>query len=126
MMTIRLLNRCLSFSTVFLKPSNNIKSSINLANEMKLLNDKKQFKKALAILDQHGTDNITTSSNFLITQALQACAHLGDLQRGKTIHNRITLRVKEDMYLSTTLVQMYSKFQQELPFFSFLIYFLRN
>ncbi|CAF2033059.1 unnamed protein product, partial [Rotaria magnacalcarata] len=82
-------------------------SSINLTNELKSLNDKKQFKKTLAILDQHDKNNITTPSNFLITQGLQACAQMGDLQRGKIIHNRIAHRVKDDIYLSTTLVQMY-------------------
>ncbi|CAF2132356.1 unnamed protein product [Rotaria magnacalcarata] len=106
-MTIRLLNRCSSLPSFFFKRLTNTQSSINLANEMKSLNDKKQFKKTLAILDQHGTTNITTLSNFAIIQALKACAHMRDLQRGKTIQNLIAFRTKNDMYVSSALIHMY-------------------
>ncbi|CAF5211470.1 unnamed protein product, partial [Rotaria magnacalcarata] len=80
-MATRLLSHCLPFPKVFLKRFSNIKSYINLGTEMKLLNDKKQFEKALALFDQHGINNILTLSNFTITQVLKACAHMGDLQR---------------------------------------------
>ncbi|CAF4375000.1 unnamed protein product, partial [Rotaria magnacalcarata] len=106
-MTTRLLNHCLSFPKLSLKRLNNIKSYINLGTEMKLLNDKKQFEKALAIFDQHGINNITTLSNFAITQVLKACAHTGDLQRGKIIHNLIASETKNDIYVSSTLIHMY-------------------
>ncbi|CAF5102107.1 unnamed protein product, partial [Rotaria magnacalcarata] len=74
---------------------------------MKLLNDKKQFKKALALFDQHGINNILTLSNFTITQVLKACAHMGDLQRGKIIHNLIASKTKNDIYVSSTLIHLY-------------------
>ncbi|CAF1356880.1 unnamed protein product [Rotaria magnacalcarata] len=106
-MTTRLLNHCLSFPKLSLKRLNNIKSYINLGTEMKLLNDKKQFEKALAIFDHHGINNITTLSNFAITQVLKACAHTGDLQRGKIIHNLIASETKTDIYVSSTLIHMY-------------------
>ncbi|CAF3975528.1 unnamed protein product [Rotaria magnacalcarata] len=74
---------------------------------MKLLNDKKQFEKALAIFDQHGINNITTLSNFAITEVLKACAHMRDIQRGKIIHNLIASETKNDIYVSSTLIHMY-------------------
>ncbi|CAM4844803.1 unnamed protein product [Rotaria magnacalcarata] len=74
---------------------------------MKLLNDKKQFEKALAIFDQYGISNILTLSNFTITQVLKACAHMGDLQRGKVIHNLIASKTENDIYVSSTLIHMY-------------------
>ncbi|CAF4168540.1 unnamed protein product, partial [Rotaria magnacalcarata] len=86
---------------------NNIKSYINLGTEMKLLNDKKQFEKALALFDQHGVNNILTLSNFTLTQVLKACAHVGDLQRGKIIHNLIASKTKNDIYVSSTLIHLY-------------------
>ncbi|CAF5183329.1 unnamed protein product, partial [Rotaria magnacalcarata] len=106
-MTTRLLNHWLSFPKVSLKRLNNTKSYINLGTKMKLLNDKKQFEKALAIFDQHGINNITTLSNFAITQVLKACAHMRDIQRGKIIHNLIASETKNDIYVSSTLIYMY-------------------
>ncbi|CAF5205866.1 unnamed protein product [Rotaria magnacalcarata] len=106
-MATRLLSLCLSSPKVFLKRFSNIKSYINLGTEMKLLNDKKQFKKALALFDQHGINNILTLSNFTITQVLKACAHMGDLQRGKIIHNLIASKTKNDIYVSSTLIHLY-------------------
>ncbi|CAF4330360.1 unnamed protein product [Rotaria magnacalcarata] len=106
-MTTRLLNHWLSFPKVSLKRLNNTKSYINLGTKMKLLNDKKQFEKALAIFDQHGINNITTLSNFAITQVLKACAHMRDVQRGKIIHNLIASETKNDIYVSSTLIHMY-------------------
>ncbi|CAF4245670.1 unnamed protein product [Rotaria magnacalcarata] len=106
-MTTRLLNHWLSFPKVSLKRLNNTKSYINLGTEMKLLNDKKQFEKALALFDQHGINNITTLSNFAITQVLKACAHMRDIQRGKIIHNLIASETKNDIYVSSTLIHMY-------------------
>ncbi|CAF1525912.1 unnamed protein product [Rotaria magnacalcarata] len=106
-MTTRLLNHWLSFPKISLKRLNNTKSYINLGTEMKLLNDKKQFEKALAIFDQHGINNITTLSNFAITEVLKACAHMRDIQRGKIIHNLIASETKNDIYVSSTLIHMY-------------------
>ncbi|CAF5119674.1 unnamed protein product, partial [Rotaria magnacalcarata] len=74
---------------------------------MKLLNDRKQFKKVLALFDQHGINNILKLSNFTITQVLKACAHMGDLQRGKIIHNLIASKTKNDIYISSTLIHLY-------------------
>ncbi|CAF1606549.1 unnamed protein product, partial [Rotaria magnacalcarata] len=106
-MATRLLSHCLPFPKVFLKRFSNIKSYINLGTEMKLLNDKKQFEKALALFDQHGVNNILTLSNFTLTQVLKACAHVGDLQRGKIIHNLIASKTKNDIYVSSTLIHLY-------------------
>ncbi|WCJ36371.1 Pentatricopeptide repeat (PPR) superfamily protein [Euphorbia peplus] len=48
--------------------------------------------------------------NFALVSALSACAQLGELERGKEIHNYIELnRIKIDSFLSTGLVDFYAK-----------------
>ncbi|CAF0889915.1 unnamed protein product [Adineta steineri] len=74
---------------------------------MKFLNDNKQFNKTLELFDKHRKSKIQTFSSFTITQALKACTHLGDLQRGKNIHHLISTHIKEDVYISTSLIHLY-------------------
>jgi len=111
-MSAKLLNHRLSLLTLFLKRSAIIRSDFDLGSQMKLLNDNKQFKKALELFDKYKKDNIETSSSWIITQALKACAHLEDLQRGSTIHHLISSRIKDDFYISASLIHLYSKFKR--------------
>ena len=83
---------------------------------MKSLNDNKQFKKALELFDKHKENKIKRLSSLIITQALKACTHLGELQRGKAIHHLISSRIKNDIYISASLIHLYSKFQMEIYF----------
>ena len=120
-MSTKLVNHRLSFLIVFLKRSVNIQSNFDLGKEMKLLNDNKQFKKALELFDKQKKNNIETFSSLTITQALKACAQLEDLQRGSTIHHLISSRIKDDSYILASLIHLYSKSKEE--FFFFLILF---
>jgi len=120
-MSVKLLNHRLSFLPLFLKRSVIIRSDFDLGSQMKLLNDNKQFKKALELFDKYKKDNIETSSSLIITQALKACAHLEDLQRGSTIHHLISSRIKDDFYISASLIHLYSKFKEEIFSLFFLI-----
>ena len=108
-MLIKLLNQRLSPLIVFLKRSVIVRSNFNLANEMKLLNDKKQFNKTLQLFDNYKKANTQTISSFIIIQALKACAHLRDIQYGSAIHHLISSRIKDDRYISASLIHMYSK-----------------
>ena len=108
-MLSKLLSQNLSVLTLILKRSAIVRSDFDLGSQMKLLNDNKQFKKALELFDKYKKDNIKTSTSFIITQALKACAHLKDLQRGSTIHHLISSRIKDDVYISASLIHLYSK-----------------
>ena len=79
---------------------------------MKMLIDKKQFRKALQLFDEHEkTNDIKISSSLTITQALKACTQIGDLQRGRMIHQLISSRVQDDSYILASLIHLYSEFR---------------
>jgi hypothetical protein len=94
-----------------MKRSMTLRSNFDLASQMKLLNDSKQFKKALELFDKYKENNIETCSNLSIIQALKACAQIGDLQRGSNIHHLISSRIKNDSYILTSLIHLYSNFR---------------
>jgi hypothetical protein len=50
-------------------------------------------------------------SSMIIAQALKTCTYLGDLQRGSNIHRQLPLNLKDDSYKSTSLIDLYSRFQ---------------
>ena len=92
--------RRLSPLIVFIKGSVIVRSNFNLANKMKLLNDKKQFNKTLELFDNYKKNNTEILSSFIITQVLKACTNLGDIQYGSTIHHLISSRIEDDSYIS--------------------------
>ncbi|CAF0744675.1 unnamed protein product [Adineta steineri] len=107
-MSIRLLNlRVLSSLFVFVKRSINVQTNFDLGKQMKLFNDKKQFNKTIELFDKQMKSNTKTFSSLIITQVLKACAHLEDIQRGKTIHQLISSRIKDDSYISASLIHLY-------------------
>ena len=106
---------------ITLKRSVIIQDKVDLGVEMKRLNDRKQFRKTLELFDKHKDNNIQTFSTFTITQTLKACAHLRDIQRGSTIHHLISSRVRDDLHVQVSLVNLYSKVQKN---FLRLIFFL--
>ncbi|KAI7986023.1 Pentatricopeptide repeat-containing protein [Camellia lanceoleosa] len=68
-----------------------------------------QFKEAIELFDQMvGLD--ICPDNIALVSALSACAQLGELEKGKTIHNFIEQKgIKKDAFLSTGLVDLYAK-----------------
>jgi hypothetical protein len=98
---------------VLVKRSAISQSDINLANQMKLFNDVKQFRKTLELFNNNKENyNINTCSSTIIIQALKACAQLGDLQSGSNIHHLISSRIKNDSYILVSLVNMHSEFKK--------------
>ncbi|CAF1145535.1 unnamed protein product [Adineta steineri] len=107
-MLTKILKYYSSSLVVSIKRSVTIQSNSHLSTQMKLLNDNKQFKKALALFDKHTKNNAEIFSSSIITQALKACTHLRDLERGKTIHRHlISSRTKNDLYTTTSLIHLY-------------------
>ncbi len=107
----KLLNHHLASTIIIVKRPVTIKSDFDLATQMKLLNDQKQFKKALELFDQYKNNKIETCSDHTINQALKACANIGDLQRGLTIHHMISCRTKKNLHILTSLIHLYSMFR---------------
>lgn len=79
---------------------------------MKSLNDKKEFKNAIQLFDKYKTNFPRRISKLVITQALKACAHLQDIKRGSDIHQLIPSSFQNDPFIRTSLIHLYSKFNQ--------------
>jgi hypothetical protein len=104
----RLIYNRLRSLTVVVKCSVTYRSDVDLAKEMKILNDNKQFEKALKLFDTYKEKDIKTISSFVITQALKACTQAGDIQRGLTISDLVSFQMKHDSYLLASLIHLYS------------------
>ncbi|CAM4770602.1 unnamed protein product [Rotaria magnacalcarata] len=94
--------------TVVAKRSANIQSiDSNLGDRMKMLNDNRQYLKTLELIDKH-KNHIETCSNWVIIQALKACSELRDIQRGSSIHDLVSSRLKHDPYIFPALIHFYN------------------
>jgi hypothetical protein len=95
----------------------NTRSAVHLGNEMKMLNDKKQFRQALHLFDTcRERDPEIMLSSMIITQALKACTHTRDLDRGVNIHRLVAARSREDTYILASLIHLYSKARRLISF----------
>ena len=86
------------------------RSDFTLANQMKIFNQTKQYENVLHLFDQYQKENSQPLSGVIITQALKACSQIADLHRGTTIHHLIPSNIKQDPYILTSLIHLYSKF----------------
>ena len=105
-------NRVLSSHIVFAKRSAMNRLDFDLGKQMKFFNDNKKFQKTLELFDKNKKNSIQAFSSLTVTQALKACAHLGDIEFGKAIHRLVPSRIKDDSYILASLIHLYSKFQE--------------
>ncbi|CAF5075778.1 unnamed protein product, partial [Rotaria sp. Silwood1] len=94
---IRIVGNCLSTN----------RSNINLGDQMKILNDTKQFESALELFNKYKDKNLDKCSNWIIIQALRACTNLRDIEHGSIIHNLISSRLKYDSYVLPAIIHFY-------------------
>lgn len=106
------------------KRSGIIQTKIDLGLKLKLLNEKEQYKEVLELFDKYKEKNIPKFSSLVIIEALKACTHLGELQRGLTIHQLLSSRMNNEVDIQMSLIDLYSKFQKIFHFLS--IIFLLN
>ncbi|UJR24035.1 hypothetical protein I4U23_027000 [Adineta vaga] len=78
---------------------------INVDIEMKKLNDRKEFVKALDLFDKHKQQTILTDR--ILVQAFKACTQLGYLERGQVIHKNLSNSSLKNSYIQTTLINFY-------------------
>ncbi|CAF4062496.1 unnamed protein product, partial [Rotaria magnacalcarata] len=113
--SIKFINYRVTSMKVFTKSSSTVQSKFELGNEMKSFNDKKQFKKALELFDKHMKNNIEVHSSLVITQALKACTHIKDVQRGSDIHRLISSRIQHDFHILASLLHFYRYIKNNMP-----------
>ncbi|CAF3997356.1 unnamed protein product, partial [Rotaria magnacalcarata] len=82
-------------------------NNVNIGDQMKILNDNKQYKKVLELFDAFNENNIDKCSNWIVIQALKACTQINDVQHGLKIHNLISSRLKHDPYVLPSLIHFY-------------------
>ncbi len=78
---------------------------VDIGIQMKQFNDTKQFNKAISLFNLHLKKQPTP---LIINQALKACIHLNDLQRGKIIHQGLSPFLLNNHFIRTNLIRLYS------------------
>lgn len=83
-------------------------SNINLETKMRKLNEQQEYSKALALFDQ--VNKFESPTDRILVQALNACAQLKSLERGRRIHRQLDDRSLNNDYIRSTLIHLYSAF----------------
>ncbi|CAK9186875.1 unnamed protein product [Ilex paraguariensis] len=69
-----------------------------------------QCKEAIELFDRMVAESRVAPDNIALVSSLSACAQLGELEKGKSIHRYIKRnRIRIDAFLSTGLVDLYAK-----------------
>ena len=108
-----LTNNYLRFIRLTTKRLAATQSNVNIGDQMKILNDNRNYRKALELFDRFKEKNIDKCSNWMIIQALKACTEIRDVQRGCQIHNLVASRLKSDPYVLPSLIHFHSKFIEQ-------------
>ena len=82
-------------------------SKLNVAAEMKKLNDQQRFHEALRLFDEQQPQQ---PDDLSINQALKACAKQRDFKRGLAIEKRIPVSSLQNHYVRSSLINFYSVF----------------
>ena len=85
---------------------NSIQTNAALGLRIKELNEKKQFENALSLFYTGKQDEM---GDLAINQALQACVHLRNFQRGSIIYKQLSSRSLKCHHIQTSLVQLFSE-----------------
>lgn len=90
-------------------------NSANIAEQMKQLNKQKQFHKTIEIFDSYARESNKSCSRMTVMQALKACAHLRDRQRGQEIHRALSKQIATtDPFIMLALIQLYSRWSDQM------------
>ena len=84
--------------------------TIDPGQQMKILNDKKQFKQTIELFEREAKKNKEQLTSFIIDQALKACIQMRDFRRGQDIHQLVQHRSSADSSLLKSLIYFYSMF----------------
>ena len=120
------LNNRLLFLIAVSKRSISIQPKFDLGIKMKSLNDKKQFKETIQLFDKYKGDHIKDFSSLIITQALKACSQLKYLEYGLNIHHHLPSHLKDNAYILSSLIHLYSKFYIEMFMYISLFFYISS
>lgn len=81
---------------------------IEFNNQLRQLNANKQYEKVIDLFENYAQQNIPT--DIAINQTLKACIELGDFKRGSDIHQRLSSQSKQNHFIQTNLIRVFSKF----------------
>ncbi|CAF1398302.1 unnamed protein product [Adineta ricciae] len=81
--------------------------TIDPGQQMKILNDKNQFKQSIELFEREKKKNKDQLSSFIIDQALKACVQVRDFRRGQDIHQLVQHRLSADSSLVKSLIHFY-------------------
>ena len=81
---------------------------IHVSNQIKQLNNVKQFRKVINLFDSYIQHDIPT--DIIIYQTLKACIELKDFKRGKEIHRNLSAQSMNNSFIQYNLIHLYSKF----------------
>ena len=99
-----------------------VHSDSAIVNQMKRLNDEKQFDQVLQLFDAYNQKNNSSSlPSRIVTLALKACTEMGDLKHAKHIHHRLSSSNQSDRYILFSLIDCYSKSSSSLLMYTFLV-----
>ncbi|CAF3656312.1 unnamed protein product [Rotaria sp. Silwood1] len=87
-----------------------IRSYCNLGMEMKKLNDRKEFRKALVLFNEYEDKNSGIISDVAINQALKSFTNIEDFQGGSYIYIKYSSRIEKNCFILASLIHFYMQF----------------
>ncbi|CAF0880345.1 unnamed protein product [Adineta ricciae] len=94
---------CLSSTSTFSSQPR----TIGLGQQMRILNEKKQFEQTIELFETEMKKNKKHLSSLIIDQALKACTQVRDFRRGHGIHQLVQHRLSTDSSLVRSLIHFY-------------------
>ncbi|CAF3990015.1 unnamed protein product [Rotaria sp. Silwood1] len=85
-----------------------VRSYYNLGIEMKNLNDRKEYRKALDLFYEYEHKNKEMISDVVINQALKSFTNIKDFQGGLHIFKKYSSRIENNNYIIASLIHLYS------------------
>ncbi|CAF0925904.1 unnamed protein product [Adineta steineri] len=87
-----------------------IRSYYNLSIEMKKLNDKKEFEKAIDLFSKYEEKSNETICDLSVNQVLKSFTNRKDFQGGLNIHQRYLSRIEKNSFILASLIHFYMEF----------------
>lgn len=81
---------------------------VHVESQIKNLNDRKEFSKAIALFNKHKHEQIPTDRS--IVQVLKACTQLRDVKLGIKIHKELSNHSLKNVHIRSSLIHFYSEF----------------
>lgn len=115
-MNSRFQLQCRSISVVLTR-SFTVLNHFNVENQIKSFNDQKNYLAALTLFDRYKNEQRPTDR--MIVQALKACTKLKNVERGRSIHEKLPPATLLNEFIQSTLINFYSQSKSSIFFSTF-------